>query len=92
MKRLTKKPFALLGVNLDESPERLKIDIEKMKITWRSFFDGGSNDGPIATQWSVNRLPTTYIIDHNGKIRFQDLPRDQLDAAVDQLLREMKKK
>ena len=34
------KPFALVGVNSDETPEKLREVQKKEKITWRSFFAG----------------------------------------------------
>ena len=62
------RPFVILGVNSDASRELVKQVSEKEKLTWRSFWDGGSTDGPIARQWNVNGWPTLYLIDHRGVI------------------------
>ena len=83
---LQHEPFALLGVNSDASPEIYRQVVERENITWRSFFDGGSTDGPIATQWGVRGWPTIYVIDHEGVIRFKDVRGPALDAAVEELL------
>jgi hypothetical protein len=91
VKRLANEPFALIGVNSDSDREALKKVIEKEGITWRSFWDGGSTDGPISTRWNVQGWPTIYVLDAEGKIRYRDVRGEAMDKAVDELLAEMKK-
>ena len=69
VKKMESKPFALVGVNSDASKEELKRIMEKEKITWRSFFDGGGPGGPIATRWDVEQWPTLVLLDHKGVVR-----------------------
>ena len=69
VKKMANRPFALLGVNSDRSKEELKKVMAKEEITWRSWWDGGSTEGPIATRWDVEGWPTLYVIDHAGVIR-----------------------
>ena len=88
VKRLEGKPFALLGINSD-SKNRLRQAMKKENITWRSWWDGGSTDGPIAKAWNVKGWPTIYVLDHKGVIRYRDVRGKQLDAAVDALLKEL---
>ena len=88
VQKMQGKPFALLGVNSDEDREQLKTDLEKEKITWRSFWAGGRN-GPIPTQWQIQGWPTIYLIDHKGVIRHKYLgnPGDAvLDNEIKQLV------
>jgi hypothetical protein len=68
VKKFDGRPFAIIGVNSDDDREVLKERMEKEQITWRSFWDGGSTDGPISTRWNVRGWPTIYLIDHEGKI------------------------
>jgi hypothetical protein len=91
VKRLQDKPFALLGINSDQDRSMLKSVLEKEHITWRSWFDGGSTSGPIATQWNVSGWPTTYVLDHHGIIRNKNVREHAMDMAVDKLLKEMEK-
>jgi hypothetical protein len=92
VKRLAGKPFALLGINSDRDREALKKTLEKEQITWRSWWDGGSTDGPIATQWNVSGWPTIYVLDAEGKIRYKDVRGAAMDKAVDTLLAEIETK
>ena len=84
--RLESKPFALIGVNSDTDREKLKQTLKKEQITWRSFWNGGSTDGPISTKWNVHGWPTIYVLDHKGVIRFKEVREEAMDKAVDTLL------
>ena len=91
VKRLADKPFVLLGVNSDKDREKVKEENEKEQITWRSFFDGGSTGGPIATQYSVQGWPTLYVIDAKGVIRHKWLGSpggEVLDEAIEKLVKD----
>jgi hypothetical protein len=94
VKRLEGKPFVLLGVNSDHDRAELKKVMDKEKITWRSFWNGGSPGGPISTRWDVKGWPTLYIIDGKGVIRHQHVgsPGDKkLDEEIDKLVAEVEK-
>jgi hypothetical protein len=88
VKRLEGKPFALLGINSDKK-DRLRQALKKENITWRSWWDGGSTDGPIAKAWNIKGWPTIYVLDHKGVIRYRDVREHALDEAVDALLKEL---
>ena len=89
VKKLEGRPFALLGVNFDNSKEILKKCEEKNQITWRSFFDG--REGPIGKKFNIRFLPTIYVLDHKGVIRYKGVQDKAMDDAVDTLLKEVGK-
>jgi hypothetical protein len=89
VKRLDGKAFALLGINSDKDREDLKMVMEKEQITWRSWWDGGSTSGPIATKWNIHGWPTIYVLDGKGVIRYKNVRGEAMDKAVDQLLKDM---
>jgi hypothetical protein len=80
------RPFVILGVNSDASRELVKQVSEKEKLTWRSFWDGGSTDGPIARRWNVTGWPTLCLIDHAGTIVRHVGPQD--DELIEQKVKE----
>jgi len=82
--------FAIVGINSEESIEAAREAVKKNKLTWKSFFDGGGTDGPIATRWNVSGWPTIYLLDENGVIRFKDVRGDTLDAALETLIEQRK--
>jgi len=89
VKRLADQPFAIVGVNSDEDRSALKEVFKQESITWRSFWDGGNTSGPIATRWNVTSWPTIYVLDHEGRIRFKNVRGEELDRAVDALIKEL---
>jgi hypothetical protein len=90
VKRLEGKPFALLGVNFDNTKEEMKKSEQDNKITWRSWFDGQS--GPIGKEWHVKYLPAIYVLDAKGVIRYKGVRDKAMDEAVDMLLKELEAK
>ena len=90
VKELENKSFTLLGVNSDKK-DRVQKAMKKENITWRSFWDGGNTRGPIATRWGVTGWPTVYVLDHEGKVRYQGTRGDDMTRVVKHLLAEMKK-
>jgi len=93
VKRLEGKPFALIGVNSDTDRDELKKVLVDKKLTWRSFWNGGSTGGPISRAWKVSGWPSIWVIDDKGVIRARDPQRNprgpDLDTVVDQLVAEV---
>jgi hypothetical protein len=90
--KLKDKPFVLLGINSDPKRDELKKVMEKENITWRSWFDGGSTGGPIASQWNVQGWPTLYLVDGKGIIRDKSIGSKDMDDLIDQLVKEAEDK
>ena len=90
VKRLADQPFALIGVNSDKDLDALQAVLKQENITWRSFWDGGNTRGPIASAWGVRSWPTIYVVDDRGVIRYKNVRGEEMDAAVDTLLNQMK--
>ena len=94
VKRLEGKPFVLLGVNSDRDRAELKKVMDKEKITWRSFWNGGSTQGRISARWAIEGWPTLFLIDAKGVLRHKHLgsPGDKaLDEEIDKLIAEAEK-
>jgi len=92
VKELKDKPFALIGINSDRDRDALKEVLKKEEITWRSWWDGGSTQGPIATKWNVHGWPTLYVLDAKGVIHYKGHNGNDMDKAVKKLLKEMEAK
>lgn len=82
------RPFALLGVDEDESRETLLEAEKKHKLNWRSWWDDGNS---IARKWKVEGFPTLFLIDHKGEIRWKNVSvpdTQKLDELIEQLVAE----
>ncbi len=88
VERLKDKPFALIGINSDGPADKVKKICEEQGITWRNAVEG-STTGPLPTKWNVQGWPTIYVLDAKGVIRYKNVRDQQMDEAVDALLKEM---
>lgn len=88
VEKLQGKPFALLGVNVDDSKEDLRDAQERHNITWRSFWDGPRR---IKSKLKVRVFPTLFLLNHEGVIRqvYEGRPRDSdLEHDIMQVIKE----
>jgi hypothetical protein len=92
VKKLSGKPFALLGINSDDNLETLRETIIEEQITWRSWWDEGRTDGPIQTTWQIQQRPTIHLLDAKGIIRYKNIQPEGLDEAIDKLIAEVQGK
>jgi thiol-disulfide isomerase/thioredoxin len=90
IQRLAGQPFALLGVNCDDDKALVQRVVQRERLDWHSWWDGGPAGGRVCRQWQVHSFPTIYVLDHKGVIRYKGVRGQQLDAAVDRLLNERK--
>jgi peroxiredoxin len=90
VEKLKDRPFTLLGVNTDDAA-RLRRVVDAKKVTWKSWADGPL-PGPIATRYQIEGVPTMYVIDGQGVIRFKFggvVEGPALEEAVESLLAEV---
>ncbi len=80
------KGFEIFGVSLDDDKNKWRNAIKKDKITWLQVNDGGGWDAQTAVQWNINAIPTSYLIDKNGKLVARDLEGKELERALKDLL------
>jgi peroxiredoxin len=77
--------IVMLGVDEEESPETVQDFIQKMGLTYTILLDEKADLG---RDLRVNFLPTTYLIDELGDIRFRHygiLSEDQLNYYLAEL-------
>lgn len=85
--KFTGRPFAIVGVNADDTLTSAQDSVRDNAIPWRSFWNGADGiDGPITANWNVRAWPTVYILDSEGTIRFKQLRRKDLDEPLEQLV------
>lgn len=91
VKKMEKKPFALIGMNSDKDPEALKKFLDKEKITWRQVVLG-STESAIPSKWNVHSWPTIYVVDARGVIRSKNVRNERLEEVVEKLVKEAERK
>ena len=83
-KKFADKPFVLVGVNSDGNPQAASDTLHDLGLSWPSWPDGGdARGGLIAQRWKCGALPTTFVIDAKGILRYKLGPReDSHDTAT----------
>jgi peroxiredoxin len=58
--------FEILAVNVDDQPEKADVLLNDIEVSFPVLYD---TDGKVSELYDVNAMPTTVIIDRNGKQR-----------------------
>jgi peroxiredoxin len=64
-RRLKDKDFVMVAINMQESVAQVKAFFEKLKLSFTALLD---SDGEVAKGFAVNALPTTFVLDKQGRI------------------------
>ncbi|MEZ6140110.1 MAG: TlpA disulfide reductase family protein [Zavarzinella sp.] len=85
VKKLKEKPFVLVSISADDGKEELTEFLKTTEMPWVHWWQKG---GPLFEKWNVNSLPTIYVIDAKGVIRYKNVRGKDLEEAVEKLLAE----
>ena len=80
------KGFEIFGVSMDENLNAWAKAVSKDKISWVQVIDRGGWEGGTALSWNVYRLPTSYLIDKEGKLIARDPDKKELVKLLDNIL------
>ena len=82
------KGVQLVAVNLQETPDKIKALLERVKLSPAVALD---RDGVVAEKYAANAIPQTVVIDREGKVtrlfigggpQFGDQLREALQALM----------
>ncbi|MEN8207301.1 MAG: TlpA disulfide reductase family protein [Pseudomonadota bacterium] len=78
-------PFAVIGVNVGEAERRVQATVKRFRMEFPILLD---KDSTVFKDWGANVLPTAYVLDGSGRVRY--IGRGPLewdrDDIVDRLL------
>lgn len=86
--KLKARGFEIYGISIDDDKSSWKSAIAADRINWLQVNEGGGWEAPVASEWKIDQIPTSYLLDKNGKIIARDLDGHQLERAVNKLLKE----
>ncbi len=66
-KKLADRPFTILAVNAGETPEQIREFLAEIPLTFPIVLD---SDGARMKDWKVFVLPTSYLVDKQGRVRY----------------------
>lgn len=81
-----KKGLNIISVSLDKNAEDWKKAIQKDGLTWTQVSNLKEMKDPIAIQYGITQIPTTFLLDSNGTIVAIDLYGESLKTKINELL------
>ncbi len=75
--------FEIVGISLDRSEEDMLEAVKEDGLTWTIAFD---QDNEVATEYSIQSIPTTLLLDKNGVIIDKNLRGDAISEKLATLL------
>jgi peroxiredoxin len=82
------KPFVMIGVNNDQNPDKAKEITAAQQMTW-PVLRTDRLDGALNRLYGVSGIPSVFVIDAEGILRYAQVRGPSLDSAVATLLAEM---
>jgi peroxiredoxin len=80
------KGFEIFAVSLDDDPEKWKKAMKQDKVTWPQVNDNGGWESSTVQQWNLFAIPTSYLMDKDGRLIAMDLEKKELEKALKELL------
>lgn len=80
------KGFEILGVSLDKDRKDWEKAVAKDKINWLQVIDNGGWEAKTGELWQIYQIPTSYLINKDGKVVAMDLELKELEKALKDLL------
>jgi len=80
------KNFTVLGISLDKDPVAWKNAITADKLAWDHASELKDFEGPTVRLYQVDAIPSSFLIDPNGKIIAKGLRGEALDAFLNKTL------
>ena len=60
-------PFAVIGVNVGEAERRVQATVKRLRMEFPILLD---KDSAVFKDWGGNVLPTAYVLDGSGRVRY----------------------
>ena len=77
------------GISIDANKNEWLTAIDHDKITYTQVNDKTGWNSAIATEYNVNAIPSTFLLDKTGKIVAIDAEGGQLERKIKKLLKKV---
>ena len=74
--------FEIVGISLDQDKQALLAFLQANDIRWPQYFDGKGWNSELARKYGVESIPSTYLLDAEGRILAKNLRGSQLQEEV----------
>ncbi|RZK78830.1 MAG: AhpC/TSA family protein [Pedobacter sp.] len=81
------KGFEIIGVSLDDKKESWNKAIEADKLVWLHASDLKGWKSDLATEFGIKSVPTSFLVDADGKVIAKDLRGEALEKKLETLFK-----
>ncbi|GAA4298424.1 TlpA disulfide reductase family protein [Aestuariibaculum suncheonense] len=79
-KKYADQGFEVIGISIDRDAKAWQKALEEEQMPWPNF-----NDNDVASLYKVKAVPTTYLIDNEGKLIADNVRGEELGKMLDQI-------
>ena len=79
-KKYRDKGFEIFAISLDESKDEWKTAISEDETTWLHVIETAKQQ--ISTKWNVEYIPTSYLLDKDGKVVAVNPSKEKIEAYL----------
>jgi peroxiredoxin len=90
LKKYSGRPFSIVAVSGDDEADTVKQHLATHSLPWAHWFNGP--EGGVLDAWNVQAFPMVYVIDAKGVIQHRNIHGDELNKAVEALVKEAEAK
>lgn len=83
-KKYHDKGFEIIGISLDRDGDKDKVlsFTKDHAMPWHQYYDGLFWQNKLAVKYGINSIPSTFLLDREGKIIARDVRGPALEPAV----------
>lgn len=81
------KGFEVYGISIDANKNEWLTAVDHDKITYTQVNDKSGGSSLFGTEYNVNEIPSTFLLDKSGKIVAINVEGGQLERKVKRLLK-----
>ena len=87
-KKYQPQGLEIYAVSLDADKIKWSKFVKSQNWNWMQVIDAGVWNAPTAVNWGIDRLPTTFLIDKKGVLRYYNLHGTTFTNVIEMLLKE----
>lgn len=76
------KGFEIYSISVDKDKSDWKTAIREDGTTWKHVIEIAGPGGAVSDKWKVEFLPTTYLLDKDGKVVAVDPSKSQIESFL----------
>lgn len=87
-KKFEKNGFEIISISLDDDKETISSFVSREAIPWKVIFSGKGRNDPIAKIFGIDSIPSNFLVDRKGIMRYADLRGENMLKKIEALIKE----